>query len=91
VECAVSSRLEFACGRTTGRTIGIPAFGHHKRTAVQDWLFTQGIPPEAACFYSDSYTDIPLLEHCGGAVAVNPDRFLLREAKKRGWQVLRFD
>jgi phosphoserine phosphatase len=41
-------------------------------------------------FYSDSYTDLPTLELCGQPVAVNPDRFLTRAAKQRGWDMLRF-
>jgi phosphoserine phosphatase len=41
-------------------------------------------------FYSDSYTDLPLLEFSGHPVAVNPDRFLRREALKRGWRILRW-
>jgi phosphoserine phosphatase len=46
--------------------------------------------PEDISFYSDSYTDLPLLEFSGSPVAVNPDRFLTYEAKKRGWKILRF-
>jgi phosphoserine phosphatase len=42
-------------------------------------------------FYSDSYTDLPLLEYCGNPVAVNPDSILARKAKKRGWKILHFN
>ena len=38
--------------------------------------------------YSDGYSDLPLLEAVGRAVAVNPDRKLRRVAGERGYQVL---
>jgi HAD superfamily hydrolase (TIGR01490 family) len=86
----IASVLEFAEGKTTGRLTGPSPFGKNKRTAVAAWLGERNIPPAEVRFYSDSYTDLPLLEWCGGPAAVNPDRFLRREAKIRGWEVLRF-
>jgi len=87
---SIASELEFRDGKTTGRIAGSSLFGAKKKDAVQAWLEQNRLPPEEACFYSDSYTDIPLLEFCGRPVAVNPDRILAREAKKRGWEILRF-
>lgn len=37
--------------------------------------------------YSDSSTDLPVLERVGTAVAVNPDRKLARMTIDRGWQI----
>ena len=46
----------------------------------------------AASFaYSDSESDLPMLQVVGHAVAVNPDRELLAVARREGWGVLRFD
>jgi HAD superfamily hydrolase (TIGR01490 family) len=87
---SVASTLEFVEGKTTGRLVGISPFGKNKKTAVTARLEQWKIPPEAVRFYSDSYTDLPLLEWCGHPVAVNPDRLLAREAKQRGWEILRF-
>jgi HAD superfamily hydrolase (TIGR01490 family) len=87
---SIATTLEFINGKTTGRLAGISPFGENKKTAVVSRLGERGIPPEDAAFYSDSYTDLPLLEWCGHPVAVNPDRFLTREAKRRGWEILRF-
>jgi len=89
-EKSIASSLEFSDGKTTGRVMGNSLFGGKKKDAVQAWLEENRLPPGEACFYSDSYTDIPLLEYCGRPVAVNPDRILAREAKKRGWEILRF-
>ena len=38
-------------------------------------------------FYTDSYTDLPMLERVGNQVVVNPDPRLKRIAKRRGWPV----
>jgi HAD superfamily hydrolase (TIGR01490 family) len=86
----IASVLEFAEGKTTGRLVGTSPFGENKKTAVAAWLAERKIFPEDVRFYSDSYTDLPLLAWCGHPAAVNPDRFLAREAKRRGWEVLRF-
>ena len=40
--------------------------------------------------YSDSVTDLPMLEIVGNPRAVNPDRALRRIALQRGWPVLTF-
>jgi HAD superfamily hydrolase (TIGR01490 family) len=41
-------------------------------------------------FYSDGYSDLPLLSQVGEPVVVNPDRNLRREAARRSWKVLQF-
>ena len=41
-------------------------------------------------FYTDSYTDLPLLRRVKEPVIVNPDPRLSREAKKRSWRVERW-
>jgi HAD superfamily hydrolase (TIGR01490 family) len=87
---SIDSVLEFIDGKTSGRIQGMIPFGKNKKTAVAAWLNGRSLSPEDVYFYSDSYTDLPVLEFCGHPVAVNPDRFLEQEAKQRGWPVLRF-
>jgi HAD superfamily hydrolase (TIGR01490 family) len=86
----LASKLEFIGGKTSGRIVGNSLFGTKKKEAAEAWLKTHGINPADVRFYSDSYTDIPLLEFVGQAIAVNPDRILKREAKKRGWKIMYF-
>jgi phosphoserine phosphatase len=38
--------------------------------------------------YADSYTDLPLLERAGHAVAVYPDDELAAHARIRGWEIM---
>ncbi len=50
----------------------------------------EGIDLEASSAYSDSYTDLPMLEAVGHPVAVNPDRVLAKVAREREWEVMQF-
>lgn len=86
----IATKLEFADGKTTGRLAGKSLFGTNKKDAVASWITERGIDPDDVRFYSDSYTDLPLLEYAGQAIAVNPDFFLKKEAEKHGWEIIRF-
>jgi phosphoserine phosphatase len=57
---------------------------------VGQWLAAQGLRWEDAeiTFYSDSRTDLPLLEKAAHPVAVNPDPALREIARQRGWRIL---
>ena len=90
IEGSIASMLEFNNDKTSGKILGTSFFGLKKKTQVEAWLGENNLRPEEICFYSDSYTDLPLLEYSGLPVAVNPDRILRKEAKKRGWKILRF-
>jgi len=85
---SLASDLEFSHGVTTGRLRGPSFFGPRKKTAVEAWAAAEGLSREDLRFYSDSYTDLPLLEFCAQPVAVNPDRILKRIARARGWEIL---
>jgi HAD superfamily hydrolase (TIGR01490 family) len=89
-EESIASRLEFTDGKTSGRLVGKSVFGRNKLKEVSAWLHGQNINPGDVYFYSDSYTDIPLLEYSGCPVAVNPDRILRKEAQRRGWKIIRY-
>ena len=90
IKGSLATRMEYHDGKTTGCLAGNSLFGIKKKEAVEQWLKKNGIDSAEVCFYSDSYTDIPLLEYCGTAVAVNPDRRLAKTAKKHGWKILHF-
>jgi len=91
IEGSLSCKLEYSQGKTTGNLVGYSSFGPKKKTAAVEWMSHNAINPQDVSFYSDSYTDLPLLEYCGDPVAVNPDGILERKAKKHGWRILRFE
>ena len=76
-------------GRYSGE-MAFYAYGPHKAEAMRSLAETAGIDLEASYAYSDSATDIPMLEAVGHPVVVNPDRALARWAEQHGWEVRRF-
>jgi HAD superfamily hydrolase (TIGR01490 family) len=76
-------------GRYTGE-LAFYAYGAQKAEAVRELAERLGMDLEGSYAYSDSITDLPMLEVVGNPVAVNPDKELRREAEERGWQVRDF-
>ncbi len=92
VEHLVCTRLEVgADGLLTGRVEGNMCYGEGKLKMALSFADERRASLEEAWFYSDSYTDLPLLEVVGNPVAVNPDPRLSRHAKTAGWPIVRFD
>lgn len=87
IETVVSTELEVAEGLFTGQ-IRTLAVGDGKLTAVASWAEREGVDFEDATFYSDSFTDVALLEAVREPVVVNPDRKLRRHAALRGWPIV---
>ncbi len=77
-------------GRYTGE-IDFYAFGDNKAKAMQELADREGYDLAASYAYSDSSTDIPMLESVGHPYAVNPDKVLRKTAAERGWPVLDFN
>ena len=85
----IATRLEAREGCYTGE-IEYYAYGENKAAAIKDLAEAEGYDLERCYAYSDSVTDVPLLEAVGHPSAVNPDRGLRREALARHWPVLVF-
>jgi HAD superfamily hydrolase (TIGR01490 family) len=85
---ATRSKLD-AEGRYTGELERFCS-GPDKVEAIRALADARGIDLAASYAYSDSVTDVPMLEAVGHPVAVNPDRALLRVARARDWEVRRF-
>ncbi len=78
-----------ASGKYTGE-MDFYAYGPYKATAIVELAKREGIELADSFAYSDSYTDLPMLESVGHPFAVNPDKVLAKMAKERGWQSLEF-
>lgn len=76
-------------GRYTG-TLDFYAYGAHKAEAIREMAVAERIDLAASYAYSDSITDLPMLELVGHPIVVNPDRDLMRVAREREWEVRRF-
>ena len=87
---AIASRAKLdGEGRYTGE-MEFYAYGPAKAEAMQRVAADEGIDLDASYAYSDSATDLPMLEVVGHPVAVNPDRELARVARERAWEVRQF-
>ena len=73
-------------GRYTGQ-LEFYAYGPHKADAIREMAVNEGIDLANSYAYSDSITDLPMLELVGNPVAVNPDRELTRIAREREWDM----
>lgn len=76
-----------AQGLHTGRSVGTLCFGAGKLPYAEAYARALGVPLEACFFYTDSYSDLPVLERIGHPVVVNPDPRLRGEAERRGWPI----
>jgi HAD superfamily hydrolase (TIGR01490 family) len=76
-------------GVYTGRPTGLFIYGDGKATAIEELAQREGIDLAECYAYSDSASDLPMLRLVGHPVVVNPDRELLRVARREGWEVLR--
>jgi HAD superfamily hydrolase (TIGR01490 family) len=76
-------------GKYTGE-IERYVYGPEKAEAVRELAAERGYDLAASYAYSDSITDLPLLEEVGHPTAVNPDRALRKIAVERGWPILTF-
>jgi len=89
---AIGSHLsEVQDGRYTGRATGAFIYGAAKALAVEEIALRDGLDLSASFAYTDSASDVPMLELVGHPVAVNPDAELAALARQRGWEVLYLD
>ncbi|WP_018218149.1 HAD family hydrolase [Salinispora vitiensis] len=87
---AIGTVAEVVDGAYTGRLVGDLMHGPAKAEAVTRLAAAEGLDLSRCTAYSDSANDLPMLAAAGRGVAVNPDSALLREARRRGWEVRDF-
>ena len=81
----VCTELEVVEGALTGRHLPPLCFGAGKLARAQVYAEERGVPLGDCWFYTDSVTDLPVMEAVGHPVAVNADRSLERRAREAGW------
>ncbi len=91
IEHMLYTRLEVEDGLFTGRVIEPICFEEGKIYWLQQFIDEHEIDLARSYFYTDSITDLPLLDIVGHPIVTNPDPFLYRTAVKRRWPVRFFD
>jgi HAD superfamily hydrolase (TIGR01490 family) len=89
VDHVVATRMVVEDGHYTG-DIEFYAYGENKAVAIRDLAAERGYDLAGCYAYSDSGTDLPMLQAVGHPSAVNPDRALRKAATANGWPVLNF-
>ena len=84
------NHLEVVDGCFTGRAVPPLCYGRGKVHWASRFAEEHDVDLARSYFYTDSVTDLPVLEMIGHPRVVNPDRLLKREARRRGWTTLEF-
>jgi HAD superfamily hydrolase (TIGR01490 family) len=75
-------------GVYTGRLTGSFCYREGKVNVMERFAADQGYDLSACYAYSDSASDLPMMEAVGHPVAVNPERHLRVIAEERGWPII---
>ncbi|MDT5336451.1 MAG: hypothetical protein QOD90_1956 [Mycobacterium sp.] len=86
---AMATRMVVEDGKYTGE-VAFYCYGEGKVEAIHELAAREGYALDHCYAYSDSITDLPMLEAVGHPTVVNPDRALRKEAVGRAWPVLTF-
>ncbi len=85
----IATRAEIVDGKYTGN-LEFYCYAENKAVAIKEVAEREGIVLSDSYAYSDSATDLPMLEAVGHPVPVNPDRELRKVAERESWQVRDF-
>lgn len=88
-DLAIGTQVGIEDGRYTGEIL-FYAYGEGKAQAMRDIAAERGLDLAECYAYSDSITDLPMLEAVGHPTAVNPDDDLRAIAVERNWPILDF-
>ena len=80
----IGTRSAIVDGVYTGELAGPFCYGPGKVDAIQEIVEREGLDLERCWAYSDSHSDLPMLEAVGHPVAVNPDAQLERSGRPTG-------
>lgn len=87
-EAVISNSLFYREGTATGKVVPPLIAEKEKVKAITAICLQHRVELAQSKAYSDSISDVHMLEAVGSPAAVNPDRRLRRVARERGWPVL---
>ncbi len=90
VEHVLCSRMAVREGRFTGELEPPLCYGGGKLTRASTWAAALDVDLARSVFYTDSVSDLPMLEAVGEPRVINPDPRLFALARRRGWPIHRW-
>jgi HAD superfamily hydrolase (TIGR01490 family) len=87
---AIATVAETRDGLYTGGLSEPFCYGPAKADAIERVAEREGYDLDLCYAYSDSVSDLPMLEVVGHPIAVNPDNGLEAVARTRGWPIVEF-
>ena len=91
IEHIMCTKLKVKNGKFTGKIVDPPCWGEGKSHAAISLAKKHKLDLQKSYFYTDSVSDLPLLEIVGYPRPVNPDSSLTKIAFENEWPILRFD
>lgn len=91
VDALLATRIVVEGDTYAGAIAGRPCHGDEKIRRVEGWLSCQGLDWQdfaTTRFYSDAFSDLPLLERVTEPIVVRPDARLQAHALAHGWQII---
>ncbi len=86
----ISTKLEVINGKFTGKIDGDIIYGNKKVATLREFTQENGLNFANSYAYTDHISDLSLLLAVTNPCAINPDKSLRKEAKKRRWPILNF-
>jgi HAD superfamily hydrolase (TIGR01490 family) len=87
----MGTQSEIVDGVYTGQLAAPFCYGEGKADVIRRLAAEHGYDLAQSYSYSDSASDLPMMQIVGHPVAVNPDRPLMAIAHRRGWPVVEFN
>ncbi len=88
LDAVLYQEYEVVDGRFTGEPVRPICYAAGKVEVAERWARAHGVDLGASSFYTDSATDVPMLERVGHPYAVAPDLRLRLVARARSWPIL---
>jgi HAD superfamily hydrolase (TIGR01490 family) len=87
IEHVLCTRLAVDAGKFAGTHVRPACYGEGKVHWAEAFAETYDVDLQRSFFYTDSYSDLPMLERVGERRVINPDTRLRRHARRVGWSV----
>lgn len=86
-DSVIAPELKEQDGFFTGKLTTEPLIGEQKAIAMKRFAAQEEIPLDICYAYSDSKSDLEMLECAGNPIAVNPSKKLRQHALELGWEI----